>query len=197
MARSIGSNFSTQLSSTQVRPFYAVRMGFDTGVLRLWTGYFNASIDSETYIASGDILQISQIHETSDTKATGVTITLTGLDSSLLSAGLNDNVQGTTVKLFFGVLTTSSNADAIVDTPYLVFEGFLDTMVLNENATSSDLIFTCEHKLIVLEKATDRRYTDVDQRQLHEGDKGCAFVTSLQDKSLAWGAGVQMPQGDS
>ena len=73
MARSIGSNFSTQLSSTQVRPFYAVRMGFDTGVLRLWTGYFNASIDSETYIASGDILQISQIHETSDTKATGFT----------------------------------------------------------------------------------------------------------------------------
>ncbi|QDP61014.1 MAG: hypothetical protein Tp1123DCM1511741_3 [Prokaryotic dsDNA virus sp.] len=172
-------------------------MAFDTGVLRLWTGFFNASIDSETYIASGDILQISQIHETSDTKATGVTIGLTGLDSSLLSAGLNDNVQGTTVKLFFGVLTTSSNADAIVDTPYLIFEGFLDTMVLNEGGSSSDLIFTCEHKLIVLEKATDRRYTDVDQKQLHEGDKGCSFVTSLQNKSLAWGAGVQMPQGDS
>ena len=169
---------------------YWFKLAFASGTLRLWTGYTNVTIDSEEYLASGNIVQVSQVSETADIKATGLNINLTGLDSSILSAGLNDNVQGTNVKLFFGVLTTSSNADAIVDTPYLIFEGFVDTMTLDEQGKESTLKFSCEHKLITLEKATDRRYTDADQQELFSGDKGCAFVTKLQNQSLAWGAGV-------
>ncbi len=189
MARSIGSNFLAQLNSSEIRPFYAIKMNFTSGALLLNTTYNDLVIGGNTYLSSGHILNISQIAETSDTKASGIQINLTGLDSSILSAGLNDDVAGMVVEVYFGVLTTTSNADVIVDTPYKIFEGFIDTMVLDEQGISSTLKFTVENKMIILEKPTDRRYTDEDQKDLFPNDRGLEFVASLQNKSIAWGGG--------
>ena len=194
MSRSIGSSFSTQLSSGQLRPFYAIRMAFTSGDLLLSTTYSDLTINSETYTGAGNILGISQINETADTRAVGIEIILNGLDSSILSAGLNDDVQNMAVKVYFGVLTTTGNADAIVDTPYEIFSGFIDSMVLDDGGENSTLKFTVENALVTLERTIDRRYTDQDQQDLFTSDKGCEFVTSLQDKSIAWGAGVTIPQ---
>ena len=193
MSRSIGNTFGTQLTSGQLRPFYAVKMNFTSGALLLATTYSDLVIGGNTYIGSGNILNISAITETSDTRASGIEIILNGLDSSILSAGLTEDTAGMVVEVYFGVMTTTNNADAIVDTPYQVFSGFIDAMVLTDGGETSTLTFSVENKLITLEKPTDRRYTDQDQQNLFLGDKGCNFVTSLQDKSVAWGAGVEMP----
>mgnify|MGYP003108963557 FL=1 len=141
MSRGIGTNFSNQLTSGQLRPFYAVQMQFTSGTLNLATTYADLVINSDTYLGSGNILAISPVNETADTRATGITITLNGLDTSILSAGLNEDVQGMIVELYFGVLTTTSNQDVIVDTPYRIFEGFIDSMVLEETGKTSRVIF--------------------------------------------------------
>ena len=193
MSRSIGTTFGNQLTSGNLRPFYAIKMNFTSGTLLLATTYSDLVISGETYLGTGNILNISPITETADTRATGVEIVLSGLDTSILSAGLTEDTQGMIVEIYFGVMTTTSNADAIDDTPYQIFSGFIDSMVLEESGDSSTLTFTVENKLVTLERPIDRRYTDQDQQNLFIGDKGCEFVTSLQDKSVAWGAGVQLP----
>ena len=193
MARSIGSDFLSQLNSSEIRPFYAIKMNFTSGELLLNTTYNDLVIGGDTYLASGHILDISPISESSDTRAVGMNISLNSVDSSILSAGLTEDTAGMVVEVHFGVLTTTSNADAIVNTPYKIFEGFIDTMVLNEDGQNSTLKFSIENKLILLERPTDRRFTDQDQQELFPNDKGCEFVTSLQDKSIAWGAGVEIP----
>tara|TARA_R110001583_G_scaffold49594_2_gene155283 strand:+ start:10447 stop:11040 length:594 start_codon:yes stop_codon:yes gene_type:complete len=193
MARSIGSTFLAQLNSSQLRPFYAIKMNFTSGTVLLNSTYNNLIIDGDTYLASGHILSISPISEVSDTRAVGISISLNSTDTSLLSAGLTEDANGMIVEVYFGLLTTTSNADAIVDTPYKIFEGFIDSMVLNEGAEISTLKFSIENKLIALERPVDRRFTDQDQQELFPNDKGCEFVTSLQDKSVAWGAGVEPP----
>ena len=193
MSRSIGTTFGNQLTSGNLRPFYAIKMNFTSGTLLLATTYSDLVISGETYLGTGNILNISPITETADTRATGVEIVLSGLDTSILSAGLTEDTQGMIVEIYFGVMTTTSNADAIVDTPYQIFSGFIDSLVLEESGESSTLTFTVENKLVTLERPIDRRYTDQDQQNLFIGDKGCEFVTSLQDKSVAWGAGVQLP----
>ena len=193
MTRSIGSSFLAQLNSAQLRPFYAVKINFPTSALLLTTTYKDLTVAGDDYIGSGNILSISNISESSDVRATGIEIKLSGLDSSILSAGLTDDASGMGVEVHFGVLTTSSNTDTIVDTPYKIFSGFVDTMVISEDGETSTLIFTVENKLIALERPVDRRYTDQDQQNLFSGDRGCEFVTSLQDKSIAWGAGVIEP----
>ena len=192
MARTIGSDFSTQLSSSQTRPFYAVEFLY-TQPLRVWTGYGEFSINAQTYLGLGNLLDISDVAESAETKATGLNIQVGGLNSDILSTSLTQTQQGIVVNVYFGVLTTTSNAIAIVDTPYQIFSGFIYSMVLEESGDSSTLTFTVENKLVTLERPIDRRYTDQDQQNLFIGDKGCEFVTSLQDKSVAWGAGVQLP----
>ena len=188
MTRSIGSNFNTQITSGQVQPFMAVSLGFSTP-LNLWTGYHDITIGSDTYVGGGNLLEISSIQESSEVKATGMSIALSGLDSSIVSSALTENVQGTVVKVFFGVLETSSNATAIVDTPYQFFEGFLDTMIISDEGDTSKISITVENKLITLEKPVDRRYTDQDQKNLFTGDRGLEYVDSLQDKEVMWGGG--------
>lgn len=193
MARSIGSSFLSQLTGDKLRPFFAIKFNFTSGTLLLNTTYADLVIGGNTYLASAGILQISSIGETSEVQAVGVDIMLNGLDTSLLSAGLTEDTQGMVCEVYFGVLTTTSNADAIVDTPYQIFSGFIDRMSIIENGETSSLQFSIENKMVTLEHPVDRRYTDQDQQNLFSGDKGCEFVTSLQDKSVAWGAGVVRP----
>ena len=126
MSRSIGTTFGTQLTSGRLRPFYAVKMNFTSGALLLATTYSDLVIGGNTYLGTGNILNISPITETSDTRATGVEVVLSGLDTSILSAGLTEDTQGMVVEIYFGVMTTTSNADAIVDTPYQIFSGFIN-----------------------------------------------------------------------
>ena len=130
MARTLGTDFQAQLDSTQLEPFYAVSVDFSTP-LRLWTGYSNIFIVSNTFFGSGNLLSISAIDETAEIRATGAKVTLSGMESSLISSALTEDVQGTLVKIFFGVTTTTDNQTVVVDTPYQLFEGFLDTKTGN------------------------------------------------------------------
>lgn len=196
MARSIGNSFLAQLTGSKLRPFFAIKMNFRSGALLLNTTYADIVIDGNNYLSSAGILEISSISEGSEVQAIGINITLNGLDTAILSAGLIEDTQGMVCDVYFGVLTTSNNADTIVDTPYQIFSGFIDSMAISETGELSSLTFSVENKMIILERPVDRRYTDQDQENLFPGDKGLEFVTSLQDKSVAWGAGVVRPQAE-
>ena len=188
MARTIGSNFSTQLSSTQVRPFFAIEL-FYTQTLRIWTGYGEFNILGQNYLGLGNLLTVKSIQETGETKATGLTVSASGLDTSVLASSLNQTQQGIVVKLYFGVLTTTSNAQAIVDEPYEIFSGAVDTVKINETGADSSISFNIESKLISLERPLDFRYTDQDQKHFFPSDRGLEFVNDLQDKNIVWGGG--------
>ena len=188
MARTIGSTFSTQLSSSQTRPFYAVEFNYATP-LRVWTGYGEFSIFSQDYLGLGNLISIGQVQESADTKASGINITLSGLDTNILSSAFNETQQGVIVHLYFGVLTITDNALAIVDTPYQIFSGTVDTVSIAEDGQTSTIAYTIESKLISLEKALDFRYTDQDQKFFFPNDKGLEFVDDVQNKSIDWGGG--------
>ena len=188
MARTIGSTFSTQLSSSQTRPFYAVEFNY-TQPLRMWTGYGEFNIFSQDYLGLGNLISIGQVQESADTKASGINITLSGLDTNILSSAFNETQQGVIVHLYFGVLTITDNALAIVDTPYQIFSGTVDTVSIAEDGQTSTIAYTIESKLISLEKALDFRYTDQDQKFFFPNDKGLEFVDDLQNKSIDWGGG--------
>ena len=189
MSRSISTDFNTQITSNSVRPFFAVDIGYENNTLRLWTGYHEVSFDNKTFIGSGSLLRLSNVSESADTKATGLQIVLTGLDDSILNASMSEVEQNIPCTLYFGVLTTTSNATEVVDTPYKMFEGFLDVVNIDNDGETVNIEFRFENKLISLEKPTDKRYTDQDQKQLFPDDKGLEFVASIQNKAIVWGGG--------
>jgi hypothetical protein len=174
----------SEITSQALKPFYAIEADFQESTVRLWTGYGEITIDSAIYTGSGAFLNISPIEETSEIKATNLSIALTGLDSTVLSATLNANYQNRDLKLFLGMLDTNYNVIADV---YQLFSGRMDTMTINDTGETSSIILTVESRLIDLEKPSELRYTSEDQKRLFTGDKGLEFITDLQEKEIIWG----------
>ncbi len=185
MSRNLTTAVSNQLSADELQPFFAIKLNFDSGSLKLWTGYGDITVDSETYTGGGQFLAVSPVEETVEVAARGVTMSLNGIDASLITLALTENYQTRSAKVFLGVLSSG----AVVADPYLVFDGRMDVMTIDDNGETATISMTAESRLIDLERPKLRRYTSEDQKLNHPDDIGLDFVTSLQEKEIAWGSG--------
>ena len=184
MTRSLGTDFTNALSADEVQPFFAVEMDFSGGAIRLWTGYGDITIGGDTYTGAADFMKIGTVDETTEIKATGINVMLSGIPSSLLSAALSESYQGRDITMYFGTL---DNTGAINDTPYVLFKGSMDVMNIAESNETATVSITGESRLIDLEIARERRYTSEDQKIDYPNDKGLEFVADLQQKQILWG----------
>jgi hypothetical protein len=185
MTRGLGTDFDNALSADELQPFFAVEMNFSSGILRLWGGYGDLTIDGNTYTGSADFLQISTIDETSEIRATGISVGLSGIPTSLIAIALTEDYQGRDITLYFGTL---DSAGAINDTPYVVFKGRMDLMTMQEYADYCNITITGESRLIDLEIPRAYRYTSEDQKIDYPADKGLEFIADLQNKEIVWGS---------
>jgi hypothetical protein len=185
MSRDLTTAVQNQLSADELQPFFAVKLNFDSGDLRLWTGYGDITVDSETYTGGGQLLNISEIEETVEIAARGITMSLNGVDSSLVSLALTENYQTRSAKVYLGVLSSG----AVVASPYQLFDGRMDVLSIDDSGDTATITMTAESRLIDLERPRLRRYTSEDQKLRHPTDTGLDFVAALQEKEIAWGTG--------
>lgn len=183
-----------------IEPFYAVELYFDdtdgdrwneaayTGdrTLRLWTGIGTRSISSETFQGTGALLEISGLEEVNDLSAKGATLTWSGLDSAILSYALTEDYQGRLGKVYWGVL---ENANVVE-----LFSGYMDKMTITDDGETSTITLTLESKLISLERANVRRYTDKSHKATittedydEATDTIFKWVSKLADQQISWG----------
>lgn len=179
MSRTIPSALLSALTASQIEPYFAVELIFDSGTLRLWTGYGERTIDGETYVGAGDFLSVGGMDETADLSAKSATITLSGVASELVSLSLQEPYQRRKVRVLFG---ERSVTDFIV-----VFSGQADTMRIVDTADSATIELTVESRLVELERPRIRRYTHEDHISRNPGDNFFSYVADLQDKSIVWG----------
>ena len=188
MARNITSAFNTALQDEVVVPFFAVSLAFSTGTLYLWNGYGDISLtaggSTNTYTGLGDATGISPVDEQSSIQASGANLVLNGVKSSLISTALSAQYTNRDGKIFLGLFDTSKNVIADV---YTLFVGKMDVMIIRETGETSTIELKLENRLVALERAIERRYTDEDQKNLFSGDRGFEFIPDLQDKQLVWG----------
>ena len=210
MTRTLPATMATGVEAVSIDVFFAIELFFDTTTLRFWSGLGEATIQGETYVGSGNMIQISSVDESMDISAKGATLTLSGLPSNLLSLALSEPYQGRKCKIFFGLkdnatqflqaengdfLQTESGAyfDLTVGEPEAVmteiFTGFMDQMNIEEAADTSTIALYVESRLIDLQKARERRYTSESQKSRFPNDRGFEFVEDLQRKRFQWGRG--------
>jgi len=179
MSRTVPSALLTALSQPEVQPYYAVDLDFDSAPIRLWTGYGDKTIFTNSYTGGGSLLAISGLEEASDLSAKNITISLSGVPSSLVTVALDEPYQRRECKVYFGTTDTSD--------PIEVFSGLMNTMTIEDSGESSVITLTVESKLVRLEKASNRRYTEENHVARHPNDTFFSYVTSLQDKDVVWG----------
>ena len=202
MTRAINSNLIAVLNNDEIEPFYAVKLSFATSTLFFWTGHGDKTINSETYTGTGNLLNIEGLDEVSDLSTRGAKITLSGLDSTVLSYALTEQYQGRLVEIYWGVNGVSEVAE--------IFSGFMDQMAIRDTGETSSIQLSVESRLIVLERPIPRRYTEASHAAViatensldnttytQSNDSFFRWVAQLQDKQIPWGRETEEPNNES
>jgi len=205
--RDISTAISDILNGASLTPFFAISMALDSGTVNMWTGIGDLVTDTATYSGVGNMLDIGQISETAEMAASGATVTLSGIPSSMLALALEEQYQGRVATIMFGVTSFATSAWAIssgawddtktwvdsqvwYDSNYSimdVFSGYLDQMNINESGETCTIAVSIESKLIDLERPRIFRYNSASQKAIYPNDAGFDFVESLQNKQFTWG----------
>lgn len=213
MTRGLPSLIVNALEDQAVKPFFAIQLFFDNpNELYLWTGVGELVLDGITYTGAGDMMQVSEVQETTDISAKGASLTLSGIPSDILDLVYAEDYQGRTAKILFGLtgegiesgsflalngagdllLIDDSGGFLDISSPgvselFELFVGTMDQITIDEGPDTSTISLTIESKLIDLERPRIRRYTDANQQSRFSGDLAFEFVTRLQGESLEWG----------
>ena len=183
MARDLTAGVITQLQAASVEVGILFEGEFASGWVRLWSGVGTLSWDGKSWSGVGTLLGISGIDETNEIRASGLTVSLSGVPSDLLSAALGDARSGKTGRVYLAFFSGGS----IVADPILQFEGRLDVPAIEDGPDTATISISYESELIDLERARERRYTPEDQAIDFPGDLGFDYVAALQDAQITWG----------
>ncbi len=182
-SRDLNSDIANRLSNDNQNIAYAVDLEFDSGELNLWTGVGDFTSGSKTYTGAGELLTISNIEETNELASTNLTISISGLNSDIVSYATTEDYQNrpVTLKLFFFHAGTTEEIESMI-----LFKGRMDTLTVNDGDAFS-VVISAENKLIDLTRPKNLYYTPETQEFLHSGDKGLEFVPKIQEQRLNWG----------
>lgn len=193
MTRAIPSELLTALTQNSVEPYYALEMLFDDldgtsyddagyqgeRAVRFWTGFGLKTINSETFIGSGGLLSISGLESSADLSAKGATLTLSGINDTLIELALQEPYQSRMARVYLGEKSVSSTVE--------VFSGLMDVMSIRKSGESSTISLSVESTLVTLQRAKVRRYTSENHKLRYPSDTFFDYVAHLADASIQWG----------
>jgi len=180
----IDTAISSRLGADAQQMFFAVKAEFDTDDIRVWTGTDDITVNSETYTGAGTLLGISGVEEDLELKSSGLSISLSGMDSTVLNYALTENYQNRPITIFLGFQMGGSNESAGELT---LFKGRMTSLQINDTPDGATVTIDCENRLVDLDRPSNLRYTVESQEFLNSGDTGFNRVQSLADKQIAWG----------
>lgn len=195
MSRIVPAALVTALGNAQIEPFFAIEMMFDTrtitfngeaidvGPLRLWSGMYDKTINvqgsDQTFTGTGGLLSIGGLEETGDLSAKSVTLTLSGIPSTIISLALQEPYQRRACRIYFGVESVSDVVE--------IFTGKMNTMRILDSEDTATIEMTVESKLVELERSANWRYNDENHQSRNYGDSFFSYVQSIQDAQIPWG----------
>lgn len=110
MARELSAGMKAAIQTGTVYPVILYAGEFDSGWLRLWSGLGPLTWDGNVYLGAGELGAITAVEETTEVRAGGVTCTLSGIPSSLISLALQNARQGLRGRLWLALLAETGSA---------------------------------------------------------------------------------------
>lgn len=183
MSRGLTAGLLAEILAGSLRPVLFFEGVFSSGTLRLWSGVSSIDWNGYSWTGAGNLMSISDVQETSEIRAAGVTVVLSGLNTALMSIALAQVRQGLAGRVWVGAMDASN---AIIADPFMAFEGRLDAPDITDNGESCTIAINYESRLIDLERPRERRITHEDQQIEYPGDLGREHLAVLQNANIAW-----------
>lgn len=178
MESTIGT-FTSSFTATSTTSFISLATS-SSALLGETNTFDNASVkfaldnEARTYTGAGILLGLPDTEETSLVVARGVSLTLSGVPSAILTLALTESYQGRSCVVRFGDRDTPEDAAVL-------FSGEIDTMDITEGPQVSTIVLNAESDLIMLERLVLRTYSDQNQKLRFSGDEFFSFVTDLDE----------------
>lgn len=184
MPRSISGPLLTALSGAQVYLAILAQIQFKSMTSYVWTGSGSLSYGGNTYLGIGSLGKVGPLTETNDRKAGSVTVTLGGIDPTLLNESLTDIQTMAPATLLLAAFDGNGN---LVGTPLTLFAGVVGKPTVQPGAAEISITLNLETRLKQLQRASNRRYTAADQNLYFPGDTFFHWVETQNDIALKFG----------
>jgi hypothetical protein len=184
MPRAMSADYLAAIQSAALRPALFVEANFTSGPIYVWSGVGSIIWGGHTWTGLGSLGNVSMIDEGATVEAKGITLTLSGIDPTMLTGILEEFQVGLPAIVSLGLFDM---AGALIADPVGCFVGQMDQPTLDVTGTSATISINCESRLIEMNVAVDRRYTNEDQQRDYPGDRGFEFVNSIQEAQIYWG----------
>lgn len=160
-----------------------VELHFQAGNLFLALSPWDVVVNGETYQRTGALMKIDAAHESSKSFE-GITITMSGLDASIMAIAANEPYRGRLVRVLKVYLDPESGQ--LIGNPVVQFVGRIRSMPIQEKNDTCTVAVQAEHYEAELQRAAPLRLNNADQQRLYPGDKGAEFADQLEDKVVVW-----------
>jgi hypothetical protein len=194
--RDLDAGLIALLEADVVRPVIFIYADFPSGVRRVWTGIGTVTFQGESWTGVGGVISLESIPESVDSGSQGITLTLNGLDQTVIDAMTDDEYQGRDVVMYLSfwdaTRTTIWEPDANPDIPALPgglqaeTTAWITAAGVAGGGTISDDSKAIADKLIVLLKA-ESFYSKIVYLMPHLGPDLATAVTPLINTG-AWAA---------
>ena len=186
MSRNLPTNTANAIASQHVgEEIMFAKLEFPDGTLYLHTSLGTYTWGGQDWSGVGSWGGIEGIEEAQQISSYSATLTLSGLDSTLLNEALSQDYFMRPVTIYFGV---ANENDVLVDTPTQIWAGFCDSLQLSVGADGGDVIrLVCESELVQFERSANLRYSDNAQQNVHSGDTFFQFLPAIADNpAIKW-----------
>ena len=174
---------SAALDAGAIAPVILVMLTFRSSTRYVWSGVGILAYNGNNYFGAGSLGEMGTVQEGIDVKASGTTLTLSGIDATFMAECATDIQLGAPAKIWFGLFANGS----IIGTPYLLYSGTVDKPKITLGGEKMSITLALENKMINLQRASNRRYTSADQRLQYPTDTAFSWVEMLNDQALKWG----------
>jgi hypothetical protein len=186
MARpAVDANLLAQMRAAVVGIAFMFEGHFLHSNLYLWTGIGDLNWNGQIWTGAGALMGVSSVKESSDLTAIGMTVSLSGVDETVVSLAFNELRQGQACTVYLACVDW--NTKGLRSTPYPIFTGRVDVPSIDDGGDTSIVTLQLENRLVDFERERVRFYDPATQAIFYPGDKGFDYVAALQDQKIFWG----------
>jgi hypothetical protein len=194
MSRGLSTANANASDDQVIRPIVFAELRFDapTGTLYLHDHIGEITADdwdgaSRTWQGLGDFGGIDRMEEGRELSPYGVTLTLSGIDTTIASQVLTDDSVLRTVYLLVGFIDFDRT---VIADPHPMWAGYVDDIQV-AIGEQSVVRASCESQLAAFNKTNNRRQNIVDHQLEFASDEFYEFLPQMIDARLRWGGATQ------
>ena len=186
MSRGNTAANTTASQAGTIRPLVFVEIQFDGGTVYVHNGVgpyqWTTPVASppETWEGVGALGQLGEIEETAELTPYRITLTLQGVDSTILSEVDDEELYERLVIVYLGYI---GDDGALVADPDERWRGYMDSA----QVSGTSITITVETELALFRRSNGKLFTDEDQQEAYSGDTGFQYLDQLIDLELRWG----------